>query len=76
MPPQEREPFHGPKRKLVLAFELGTTFSGVSYAVLDPGKPPGIKSVTRSAEIALKFLIRCTDCKDKRDPDGRVRRRA
>ncbi|KAI0318140.1 hypothetical protein OF83DRAFT_1171352 [Amylostereum chailletii] len=42
-----RQPFTGPKRRLVLAFDLGTTFSGVSYALLDPGKVPEIKSITR-----------------------------
>lgn len=42
-----RPPYHGTKRRLVLAFDLGTTFSGVSYAILDPGKVPEIKTVTR-----------------------------
>ncbi|KAJ7578243.1 hypothetical protein C8J56DRAFT_969481 [Mycena floridula] len=42
-----REPFGGPQRKLVLAFDVGTTFSGISYSVLDPGIVPEIKSVTR-----------------------------
>ncbi|KAI0310789.1 hypothetical protein OF83DRAFT_1069981 [Amylostereum chailletii] len=42
-----REPYHGAKRRLVLAFDLGTTFSGISYAVLDPGHEPHISTVTR-----------------------------
>ncbi|ETW80440.1 hypothetical protein HETIRDRAFT_154793 [Heterobasidion irregulare TC 32-1] len=42
-----RKPFHGPKRRLVLSMDLGTTFSGMSYAVLDPGKAPEIKTVNR-----------------------------
>ncbi|KAJ7578245.1 hypothetical protein C8J56DRAFT_969491 [Mycena floridula] len=42
-----REPFTGPRRKLVLGFDVGTTFSGVSYSVLDPGTVPEIKAVTR-----------------------------
>ncbi|KAI0315438.1 hypothetical protein OF83DRAFT_1062097 [Amylostereum chailletii] len=42
-----RPPYHGLKRKLVIAFDLGTTFSGVSYAILDPGKVPEIRTVTR-----------------------------
>ncbi|VDB95850.1 unnamed protein product [Peniophora sp. CBMAI 1063] len=42
-----RTPYAGTKRKLVIAFDLGTTYSGVSYAVLDPGKVPEIKTVTR-----------------------------
>ncbi|KAI0318143.1 hypothetical protein OF83DRAFT_1171355 [Amylostereum chailletii] len=42
-----RAPYHGAKRGLVLAFDLGTTFSGISYAVLDPGQVPVIKTVSR-----------------------------
>ncbi|KAF9650947.1 hypothetical protein BDM02DRAFT_3092037, partial [Thelephora ganbajun] len=37
----------GDKRSLVLAFDIGTTFSGVSYTLLDPGQVPLIKSVIR-----------------------------
>ncbi|THH07993.1 hypothetical protein EW146_g9133 [Bondarzewia mesenterica] len=47
-----RKEFQGPKRRLVLAFDLGTTFSGISYAILDPGKVPEVKTVTRHASIA------------------------
>ncbi|KAJ2913608.1 hypothetical protein MD484_g6805, partial [Candolleomyces efflorescens] len=43
----ERIPYRGLRRKLVLAFDVGTTFSGVSYCVLDPGSVPEIKGVTR-----------------------------
>ncbi|KAF8989890.1 hypothetical protein BDQ17DRAFT_1372603 [Cyathus striatus] len=42
-----RAPYNGPYRKLVLAFDVGTTYSGVSYSVLDPGMVPEIRSVTR-----------------------------
>ena len=28
---QPRSPYTGPRRKLVLAFDVGTTYSGVSY---------------------------------------------
>jgi len=42
-----RSPYAGPSRKLVLAFDIGTTYSGVSYALLDPGFVPEIKSVAR-----------------------------
>lgn len=45
MPP--RQPYRGPSRKIVLAFDIGTTFSGVSYSILDPGEVPQIKGVTR-----------------------------
>ncbi|KAG0702791.1 hypothetical protein DFH29DRAFT_804384 [Suillus ampliporus] len=42
-----REPYKGLTRKLVLAFDVGTTFSGVSYCILDPGEVPVIRGVAR-----------------------------
>ncbi|PBK86333.1 hypothetical protein ARMGADRAFT_1086505 [Armillaria gallica] len=42
-----RLPYIGDSRKLLLAFDLGTTYSGISYSVLDPGIPPMIQPVTR-----------------------------
>ncbi|KAF7982970.1 hypothetical protein HWV62_24558 [Athelia sp. TMB] len=42
-----RPPYHGTERKLVLAMDIGTTFSGISYSILDPGEIPVIKGVTR-----------------------------
>lgn len=39
--------YNGSRRKLAIAFDLGTTFSGVSYSVLDPGNIPEIIGVTR-----------------------------
>lgn len=41
------KPFAGPLRKLVLAFDVGTTFSGIGYAILDPGVIPKVQAVTR-----------------------------
>jgi len=43
-----RGAYAGDKRTLVLAFDIGTTFSGISYALLDPGQVPKINSVARS----------------------------
>ncbi|KAK1222716.1 hypothetical protein PQX77_014421 [Marasmius sp. AFHP31] len=43
----QREPYSGQRRKLVLAFDVGTTFSGTSYSILDPGVIPEIRPVTR-----------------------------
>ncbi|KIK16839.1 hypothetical protein PISMIDRAFT_15540 [Pisolithus microcarpus 441] len=43
----EREPYTGTTRKLVLAFDVGTTYSGISYSILDPGESPVINDVTR-----------------------------
>ncbi|KAF4620562.1 hypothetical protein D9613_001104 [Agrocybe pediades] len=42
-----RPPYSGTQRKLVLAFDVGTTFSGISYSILDPGQVPEIRGVTR-----------------------------
>ncbi|RXW14414.1 hypothetical protein EST38_g11441 [Candolleomyces aberdarensis] len=42
-----RTPYNGTRRKLVLAFDVGTTYSGISYSILDPGQVPEIKGVTR-----------------------------
>ncbi|KAG5350998.1 hypothetical protein C0989_008361 [Termitomyces sp. Mn162] len=45
--PSGRGPYGGTTRKLVLAFDVGTTFSGISYSILDPGQVPEIRGVTR-----------------------------
>jgi len=42
-----RSHYSGSSRKLVIAVDVGTTYSGVSYAFLDPGLVPEIKSVGR-----------------------------
>ncbi|TFK20828.1 hypothetical protein FA15DRAFT_707733 [Coprinopsis marcescibilis] len=42
-----RKAYTGTRRKLVLAFDVGTTYSGVSYSILDPGVVPEIRGVTR-----------------------------
>lgn len=42
-----RQPYRGLVRKLVLAFDVGTTYSGVSYAILDPGEVPKTLGVNR-----------------------------
>ena len=42
-----RAPYNGASRKLVLAFDIGTTYSGAAYAFLDPGVIPQIISVTK-----------------------------
>ncbi|KAL0572206.1 hypothetical protein V5O48_009761 [Marasmius crinis-equi] len=42
-----RKPYTGTSRSLVVAIDVGTTFSGVSYAILEPGEIPKIHGVTR-----------------------------
>ncbi|KXN92817.1 hypothetical protein AN958_05794 [Leucoagaricus sp. SymC.cos] len=40
-----RAKYTGRERKLLLAFDVGTTYSGISYSILDPGNEPKILSV-------------------------------
>ncbi|KAJ8094284.1 hypothetical protein PM082_006824 [Marasmius tenuissimus] len=42
-----RKAYQGLFRKIVIAFDVGTTYSGASYAVLDPGLPPMIEGVSK-----------------------------
>lgn len=42
-----RKAYTGSRRKLLLAFDVGTTFSGISYSIMDPGQVPEIRPVTR-----------------------------
>ncbi|KIM84081.1 hypothetical protein PILCRDRAFT_96828 [Piloderma croceum F 1598] len=46
-PSDTRRPYGGNTRALVIALDVGTTFSGVSYAILEPGEVPKIHGVTR-----------------------------
>ena len=47
-PGTARKPYTGLKKALAIALDVGTTFSGVSYALLEPGEIPKIYEVTRS----------------------------
>ncbi|KAH9940120.1 uncharacterized protein BXZ73DRAFT_43304 [Epithele typhae] len=49
MPALQLQPYSGSARKLVLGIEVGTTYSGVAYTILDPGVVPLIHGVTRCA---------------------------
>ncbi|KAH9940127.1 uncharacterized protein BXZ73DRAFT_99125 [Epithele typhae] len=40
-------PYSGQVRKLVMGIDIGTSHSGVAYALLEPGEIPEIRSVTR-----------------------------
>ena len=42
-----RKPYAGPRRNLVVGIDVGMTFSGVSYSILDPGVVPVIQGVNR-----------------------------
>ena len=43
----QRKPYNGFQRKLLISFDIGTTFSGVSYVFLIPREPPVIHGVTQ-----------------------------
>lgn len=42
-----RKKYKGKTRRLLLGLDIGTTFSGISYSILDPGKVPETRTVTR-----------------------------
>jgi hypothetical protein len=46
------KPYAGLSRKLILGIDVGTTFSGVSYSILDPGVVPTIHGVNRWVDSA------------------------
>jgi len=47
LPQVGRKRYNGSKKALVIALDVGTTLSGVSYALLDPGEIPRTHEVTR-----------------------------
>ena len=49
MSTKDQRVFNGPRAELVLAFDVGTTHSGISYTILEPGEVPDICNVTRLA---------------------------
>ena len=51
-----RPRYSGSSRKLVIALDIGTTFSGAAYALLDPGEVPQIQSVTRQVSPPISDL--------------------
>lgn len=45
------QPFQGDRVSIVIGIDVGTTFSGVSYAILRPGEVPKIQPVTRCVSV-------------------------
>ena len=41
------KPYDGETLQLVVGIDVGTTYSGVSYAILRPGEVPTVQAVTR-----------------------------
>ncbi|KAL5485841.1 hypothetical protein ACEPAI_6883 [Sanghuangporus weigelae] len=48
--PLHKQRYSGSKVAIVIGIDVGTTFSGVSYAVLRPGQVPRIQPVTRFSD--------------------------
>ncbi|KAJ3971067.1 hypothetical protein EV361DRAFT_847593 [Lentinula raphanica] len=68
-----RKPYDGTVRKLIIALDVGTTFSGASYALLDPGEVPITQPVTSfpgQSSIGGSAKIPSIICYDK---EGKVR---
>lgn len=58
------QPYKGPYRKLIIAFDVGTTFSGIAYSLLDPGEVPQVHGVTRfvrSRPRCQQYMLRLPD---------------
>ena len=55
MPPSSFSPYRGEKKALVISIDVGTTYSGMSYAILDPGEIPEIKPVLRYVSDATSI---------------------
>ena len=53
--------YFGPSRKLIVALDIGTTFSGAAYALLDPGEVTQIRSVTRQVPPISYLTAVATD---------------
>ena len=47
----------GPSQKLIVAFDIGTTFSSVAYAFVNPGQTPRIQYVTWQALLLILDLL-------------------
>ena len=56
-----RARYSGPSRKLVVALDIGTTFSGAAYAFLDPGVVPEIRSVTKRVFLLVPDQVKNGD---------------
>ena len=52
-----RTRYSGSSRKLIIALDIGTTFSGAAYAFLDPGDVPRIQPVTRRVFLVFADLV-------------------
>lgn len=43
--PRKREPYKGHQSKLVVAVDIGTTFTAASFCILEPGVVPEFREV-------------------------------
>ena len=52
-----RANYTGHSRKLVIALDIGTTFSYAAYAWLDPGEIPRVQYVSRRVFLSISDLV-------------------
>jgi hypothetical protein len=45
MSESKRGPYAGDTKKLLVAVDIGTTFTAVSFSILEPGEPPKFHEV-------------------------------
>ena len=57
----DRARYSGLSRKLIVALDIGTTFSGAAYAFLDPDEIPRIQPVTRRVFLVFADLEPISD---------------
>ncbi|KAN0081578.1 hypothetical protein V8E55_009202 [Tylopilus felleus] len=62
------EPYHGSSQKLALAFDIGTTYSGILYCTLDPGEVLGVSRYPAQEHVGAQKRYSSTSLiKQKKD---------
>ena len=71
-----RARYSGLSRKLVVALDIGTTFSGAAYVLLDPGEVPQIQSITRYVfpPVPYPAAMVINEIQVPKHPEPRVRK--
>jgi hypothetical protein len=59
MTQSERKPYDGPAKKLIVSVDVGTTFTAVSFSILQPGDVPQFNEA--SSRVLLREYCTLTD---------------
>jgi hypothetical protein len=49
----ERGPYTGTTKKLLVAVDIGTTFTAVSFSILEPGEKPQLFDVSNADGVLI-----------------------